>query len=72
MDGDVGRLQEQIKDLQAELEAMEFEKVDLEDQVDSLKKDAAQLLDKDTRVSRERAEERRTLQAVTPAFPHLI
>jgi cell division protein FtsB len=69
MDGDVGRLQEQIKDLQAELEAMEFEKVDLEDQVDSLKKDAAQLLDNDTRVSRERAEERRTLQAVPPPNP---
>jgi cell division protein FtsB len=69
MDGDVGRLQEKIKDLQAELEAMEFEKVDLEDQVDSLKKDAAQLLDKDTRVSRERAEERRTLQAVPAPNP---
>ena len=47
---------------------MEFEKVDLEDQVDSLKKDAAQLIDKDTRVSRDRAEERRTLQAVRLLF----
>lgn len=62
--GEVRELREQVKDLQAELEQVEFEKVDLEDQVESLKKDAAQLIEKDGKVAKDRAEERRTLQNV--------
>jgi chromosome segregation ATPase len=64
---DLRNLQEEIKELQAELAQVEFDRVDLEDQVESLKRDAAQLIEKDGKVARERAEERKTLQAVS--FP---
>lgn len=63
-DRDVRKLREQLTELQAELQQMEFEKVDLEDQVESLKRDAAQLIEKDGKVARERADERKNLQAV--------
>ena len=61
---DAAKWREQLEDLRAELQQVQFEKLDLEDQVESLKKDAAQLIEKDGKVARERAEEKKTLQSV--------
>jgi len=61
---DAANWREELEDLRAELEQVQFEKLDLEDQVESLKKDAAQLIEKDGKVARERAEEKKTLQSV--------
>lgn len=51
-------LREEIKDLQAQIEQYETEKQELE-------RDARQLIEKDSRVTRERNEERTNFQTVT-------
>ena len=55
----------EIKELKEEIEQVEIEKSDLEDQIQSLQRDAAQLIEKDGKVARERSEERKTLQNVS-------
>ena len=63
-DGDGNKLLAEIKDLKEEIRQSEVEKQDLQDQIDSLQRDAAQLIEKDVKVARERSDERKTLQAV--------
>jgi len=62
--GDSSKLLEQIKELKDEIQQVEIEKGDLEDQIESLQRDAAQLIEKDSKVARERSDERKTLQNV--------
>jgi len=54
----------EIRDLKEEIKQAEVEKQDLQDQIESLQRDAAQLIEKDVKVAKERSEERKTLQAV--------
>ena len=62
----------EIRDLREEIKQAEVEKQDLQDQIDSLQRDAAQLIDKDVKVARDRSEERKTLQAVCSIWIDLI
>jgi chromosome segregation ATPase len=58
-------LREEIRDLQAQIEQYETEKQELE-------RDARQLIEKDSRVARERNEERSNFQTVMPMLNMLI
>jgi chromosome segregation ATPase len=70
--GDSSKLHEQIKELKEEIQQVEIEKGDLEDQIQSLQRDAAQLIEKDGKVTRERSDERKTLQNVITLMKVLI
>jgi chromosome segregation ATPase len=63
-DRDGMKFLDEIRDLKEEISQIEVEKQELQDQIDSLQRDAAQLIEKDVKVSRERSEERKTLQTV--------
>ena len=67
--GDSNHLLSKIKELEGEIEQAEIEKGTLQDQIDGLQRDAAQLIEKDGKVAKERSEERKTLQNV---YPHCI
>jgi chromosome segregation ATPase len=54
----------EIKDLEEEIKQSEIEKIDVEDQIQTLQRDASHLLEKDGRMAKERSEERKTLQNV--------
>jgi len=54
----------ELQDLQGKIRNLESEKTELETQIRLLQNDAAQLLEKDGRVAKERSEERKTLQTV--------
>ena len=54
----------EVQNLKARIQDLELEKGNLEDQIKSLQRDAAQLIEKDGRVAKERSEERKTLQTV--------
>jgi chromosome segregation ATPase len=54
----------EVQNLQGKIKTLESEKAELETQIRLLQKDAAQLLEKDGRVTKERSEERKTLQTV--------
>ena len=66
-EGDGKKLLAEIMDLKEEIKQAEVEKQDLQDQIQSLQRDAAQLIEKDVKVAKERSEERKMLQAV--CFP---
>ena len=58
-------LREEIRDLQAQIEEYETEKQELE-------RDARQLIEKDSRVARERNEERSNFQTVSLLFLNML
>jgi chromosome segregation ATPase len=57
-------LKREINDLEEEIKQYEVEKADMEDQIQSLQRDANHLIEKDAKIARERAEERKNLQNV--------
>lgn len=61
---DIPELRRQIRDLEEEIKQHEVEKADMEDQIQTLQRDAATLIEKDGKVARERSDERKTLQNV--------
>ena len=65
---EIQNLQLEIKDLHEQIHQVEIEKGHLEDQIEALQRDAAQLIEKDGKVAKERVEERKNLQIVK----HLI
>jgi chromosome segregation ATPase len=62
--GEFQNLKAEIKDLQSEIEQVEVEKAELEDRIKILERDAAQLIEKDGKVSKDRSDERKLLQNV--------
>jgi chromosome segregation ATPase len=52
---EIANLKSEIKDLQNEINQLTIEKVDMEDQIQSLKNDAQHLIEKDVKRSEERA-----------------
>lgn len=61
---EVQELRREIKDLEEEIKQFEVEKADMEEQIQSLQRDANHLIEKDGKIARERAEERKSLQNV--------
>jgi chromosome segregation ATPase len=61
---EIRKLKLEIAGLQGEIQQHELEKGDLEEQIERLQRDAAQLIDRNGQVSKERSEERKTLQTV--------
>lgn len=61
---EIQNLRREIKDLEEEIKQYEIEKQDMEDQIQTLQRDAAHLLEKDGKMARERSEERKSLQNV--------
>jgi chromosome segregation ATPase len=63
-------LRREIKDLEDEIKQFEVEKADMEEQIQSLQRDANHLIEKDGKIARERAEERKNLQNVNKIRRH--
>ena len=61
---EIRKLKAEIADLQGEIQQHELEKDDLEEQIEQLQRDAAQLIEKNGQIANERTEERKTLQIV--------
>ena len=61
---EIRKLKAEIADLQGEIQQHELEKDDLEEQIEQLQRDAAQLIEKNGQIAKERSEERKTLQTV--------
>jgi chromosome segregation ATPase len=65
-EGEVARLEAEIKDLEEEVQQAEIEKRDMRDEIQTLQADSKKLLDKNGAISKERNDERNSLQNVPP------
>jgi chromosome segregation ATPase len=67
-DGEIVRLEADIKELEEEIAQHEVEKRDMMEQISTLQADSKKLLDKNGAISKERNDERSALQNVSPKF----
>jgi chromosome segregation ATPase len=63
---EIQNLRREIKHLEEDIKQSEIDKRDMEEQIQTLQRDASHLLEKDGKMARERSDERKTLHNVYP------